>query len=46
MAMENIFKNTWKKFYTLIYNVIDPFILKEVKKINRSKLLKTFSCPI
>jgi hypothetical protein len=22
MEMENIFKNTWKKFYTLTYNMI------------------------
>jgi hypothetical protein len=33
MAMENIFKNTWKKFYTLIYNMIYQLHVERSEKI-------------
>jgi hypothetical protein len=46
MAVENIFKNKWKKFYTLIYNMIYCLHVERSEKNNRSKLLKAFSCPI
>jgi hypothetical protein len=44
MAMENVFKNTWKMFYTLIYHMIYCLHVERSEKNNRSKLLKTFSC--
>jgi hypothetical protein len=37
MAMENIFKNTWKKFYTLIYHMIYSLHVEISEKNNRSK---------
>jgi hypothetical protein len=45
MAMENIFRNTWKKFYTLIYNMVYHLDVERSKTNNTSKVLKTFSFP-
>ena len=46
MVMENIFKNTWKKFYTLTYSIIYYLHVERSEKNNRSKILKTCSYPI
>jgi hypothetical protein len=43
MAMEAIFRNTWKKFYTLINNMMYYLYVETSEKNNRSKILKTFS---